>query len=1510
MQAIHIGSNAISRTMWKEASSGTLPAVTAYIVSYSDTWTGEKQKAIWNDKMYEDGLVTDKKTSPNAGATKLDNEAIDYKSHDAKVRSNGMNATNKTDLDSVFTKVDQETKQYIVGPFKMTYNDCVYGNVAFGGISEIVVVGYNKSGDVMNSNMSFKISLENGATGSYSSPITPKYFTPNTSETDRGVDRTEQYYPASGQNFQILLDDPNGNVTDENKKIVSISVKVNFKYMLANGEYSKLNGVRYGIHVSEEHVSNGTDHKHVKDKIYTCNNKPINSHKDKWVHVKHSMEEDCPAGCHWECTSSCKHIHNIHCSYYNTYYTCTDCTKVNDKIQKVADGQTIMVADADRTIYEESITLSSKISIGIDLGGYVWVDGLVGKESNFDGLNNTSKDDIPIQNIRVILYNSKNQKMGETKTDDEGYYLFTDVEAMEKYYVAFEYNGQLYVPTTYMSDKNKWQNTSKATEKAADRDALDNRFAEIGASPHNYKRANGSYNRAYSQYELMGFKLNEKGEYIYNELEHYIDGFYEVKDGNIIATNKINRAKASSGDSQKVNFINDCKILAYTKSQKATSYDLYPTYDRFIINKTEKHNYTTGKQAREAKFSQNSVSFGGKKYVALYPSTFFIDLGLVRRTEVDLALRKDILYAVTKINSKTEIYQYDKRANNDNYWLIEYRMRDPKYYGGMYVNGIYKSDYEYRGENTNGGNNLEVYVTYKITVRNSSVDTLGKITEIVDYYNNKDYEYQPKLSWAMYKTESSNDNKEISLNKSDYYNMIDSKDLSKIPNAKTITSSDKSKSNVQQDIANKMDAIYITGLENKKLAVGEQAYIYLTFKVYTDNKGNINLDEGNEFKMNYAEINGYATYYTGNIDLPNGVTKTKENPAGLIDINSTPGNLSLSDISGDNYEKNFENDTDRAKGIQIKKDDTAVRKISGTVWEDQRTVTVDGAVIGDGIRNIDEKGEYSEIGIQGVTVQLFERLKDGKEYLWQTTTTNEHGEYTFSDFIPGDYIVRFKYGNNESTVLTTNNGGANNVSYNGQDFKSTVYQKDINTGKEITEETEEKYNIRAADTFGENVSDAKDIWENKTISVGRRVNNILQYENVVLQGRKTANKYLANGVKNKDAEVLASPYATDEINRTYIAELIQNTQMAAETGIIVIECEYDRQSTLGDSDEKASNGEQNYANGNHINGAYEIKNLDFGLTERPKAQLELNKKVTNVKIILANQNVLFDANDTVANLAWIRHQDYSLKDKKVDGKYHEYYNESKEDKKYNRYYYKTDIQDMINNTLYSGGKNGKNGLIQVTMDSELMHGATIQITYELEVTNVGEIDYTGKDFYYKATGAKEDDIVTTTANLLVDYVENNLQYRTEDNSDWQVVKAKVLLDTENVNKSLESVINQYNTILVTNKINDVLKPGKSAKKELVLTQTITSQNTRDNMTYQNTAEILQTSNSVGRRMAFSIVGNQKPTEKPTEVDSAQAERVVILPPFGQIYLYFGLGIVVLAVITGAVVFIKKKVLNK
>lgn len=1468
---------------YQKSGSGSLTNALAYIVTIDGTeWTLEKQLAMWQmvHLGLDGGIITRESSyhDDDYSGKGYEEEARNYNVFAGLSKNLTVTANNNT-----LTKIDQTTKQYTVGSFSVNYTNGTYGNVTFGGISDMYLIGYNEKGQQVKNIAINKFVINN-------KEVTPRYFSP---DSINYVDTDPQAYPDSGENFQVVFSDPNKGVTDNNQIICDVELYVEYKYMSATGQYVKYSGQRYGTGGKDGtfHDRTYNPHEDKDEYIYTCGS-PINSCAEhEHVVCSHRNTYNKPAHeydvspVH---TSACKHIHNVRCTGYWTYKKHTgDRVKYQLKTQK---QQGFSSMDGERELHKLDAK-TDKIKIRMDLGGYVWEDSLIGKESKYDGLNNTTEDKA-IQNIRVILYDKNNNKIAEKRTDSDGCYLFTNLDPMKKYYVAFEYNGQLYIPTTYKKEGANWKNTSKATEISSNRTKFDNMFAEIGAYPNNYKRSNGKYNKAYSQYELMGFKLDANGKYYYDKSQHYIDTFYTIdKNGNIIEGKKINPAQVSSGDAQKVNFVNDCKIVAYTQAQQnKLNPDLYPAKNQFVINKTEKQKYTTGKQARATKFSTNAVKYNGKTYEPLYPDQFFIDLGLVRRNEVDLALRKDILYATTKINSKTEIYQYDKRANNDEYWLIEYRMRNyADYYGGMYVNGIYQSDYRYRGARTNGGSDLEAYVTYKITVRNSSIDVLGQITEIVDYYD-KDYTYMPKLSWAMYKDNEKDDNTKIALKKEDYYNMIANNDLSKIPNKRNITTKTSSKYGTKSDIAKQMNVIYISGLENKKLAVGEQAYIYLTFKVNKDGSNPITLDKNNEFKMNYAEINGYKTYYTGNIDLPNGVKKTSNNAAGLIDINSTPGNLKLSDITGNKYEKNFENDTDRAKGIQIKIDDNSQRQISGTVWEDQRTEEVSGATVGDGVR------QDNEIKIQGVTVQLVEKLSNGKEFLWQTTTTKADGTYTFSKFIPGNYIVRFMYGHNNDTVLTTSNGGKNNVSYNGQDFKSTIYQKNLKNQKEISGYEEEYYNIKKADSFGANLSDAKDIWENKVVSIGQQVNNLptAKYQDVTLQGRVTVNKYLTTKVTNHNAEILASPYATTK-NNTNIKELQKNTQMVAETAIIVIEGEYDRQTSTGDTNKDKHNYD------------YKLQNLDFGLTERPKAQLELNKQVTNVKITLANGNVLFDANDAVANLAWIKHKDYGLMSKMKNGKYEEYYNK-KVNEKYNRYSYKTDLQNLINNTLYRGGKNG---LIQVTMDSELMHGATIQISYKLTVKNVGETDYTGRYFYYKATVKPDTSkITTTTATLLVDYVPNNLQYRAEDNNGWTVVKAQDLITTGNINGSIEAAVNKYNTILVTDKMNKALKPGETVTKELVLTQTITSQNTQDNMTYGNIAEILQTSNTVGRRMAFSIVGNQDPTKAPTEVDSSKAEEVVILPPFGQMYLYFGLGIAVLAVVAGAVIVIKKKVLKK
>ena len=72
--------------------------------------------------------------------------------------------------------------------------------------------------------------------------------------------------------------------------------------------------------------------------------------------------------------------------------------------------------------------------------------------------------------------------INSTLTDEEGYYQFNGLDPMKKYYVQFEYDGQVYLPTEYSRptyNTNEWDQSSKSTERTAERNDFDNRFKEI-----------------------------------------------------------------------------------------------------------------------------------------------------------------------------------------------------------------------------------------------------------------------------------------------------------------------------------------------------------------------------------------------------------------------------------------------------------------------------------------------------------------------------------------------------------------------------------------------------------------------------------------------------------------------------------------------------------------------------------------------------------------------------------------------------------------------------------------------------------------------------------------------------------------------------------------------------------------------------------------------------------------------------------------------------------------------
>ena len=1246
------------------------------------------------------------------------------------------------------------------------------------------------------------------------------------------------------------------------------------------------------------------------------------------------------------------------------------------------------------------------INLTFELGGRVWVDGTVGKENDYDGLFN-KQTDTPMSNVKVSLYqvsgldgNQSGKFIAATTTDDNGEYLFQNQNAMYQYYVKFTYNGQYYQPTVYNVNRqdSNWDNTSKGLDILTERDTFNASFREIGSAPKNTVTTN---------------KPSEM--HTREELE---------KSGKIDKFGNINGQVDDQGERKSDDeYVNQSMMNAYT-CNGTTKKDLYPGFQVFV---TEDFLNAKSNTAQILKF------VAAQKIETLYKNPdvmHHINLGLVLREQLDLALRKDVYKATLEINGKTQVYKYNKRENletdaaGNSYWEIKTRISDG-YYSYDYSRELYREDYDYKVNNYQIVDNattlenlglsedseLKVYVTYKFTMRNRSENIAAAVTEVVDYYD-ADYTYVQDRSYL-----GDNDGNKIGnvyLKDASRYGVETQTTIAGYKNL--YITGDQSYSNAANDTVTS-NMFPLSDPDSNK-----DVYFYVTFMVNKDAARNILLDEDAASgtakgvgKENIAEINGYKSYYGQKAKAPNTDNSQTQQEyktgdiAGIADCNSTPGNLNPTDVPKDGVIKyeNFENDTDKAPNIRIILNRDNLRTVEGTVFEDTRNVDEQNARVGDGLKD-------NETGINGVRVQLVElrQGKDGKtyEYIWKevlsgntdsTTpiinnsglvpnytidTANADGKYKFTSFAPGDYIVRFIYGSGESTVLGTtytnyNNGneeenpvtnlyasqegykkktegsgysassaniGLNKNSYNGQDYKSTSYQVGVNNGSGAYTNNKTgsyQYNFREADKG--QYSDAKDIMnkDDNVVNVAPNADYLVNCNNA----RKNVEAYSNGDMTNHLAEILASYESIPEYNGTkYTAEemknllneFMKNTYMIAESGKIDVNFEYNRNGEEPGVTNTSGTGHDNIGKENYqMAGYYVLKDLDLGLVQRPKAQLKVTKQITNVKLTLANNSTLFDASARATNVLWINHVAHGQDTE----------NEYSTNKNYNN-------SLMLNPVVRQNSTN--KGKVQLTMDEELMHGSTLQITYAITVANVGEVDYNEEQFYYTGKVADTSTIVKTDPRVLVDYVgtqvhdynsnddntatRNNLQFNKAQNPDWNTISSADLLNNGLLNTRLTDNVNKYTDghIITTtaaskglipviadqsnvkdkiakafkddpmNVLNTVNSTQSVSGVQLILTQMITQDSSSDDRVYNNMTELVTTQNTVGRKMSYSVVGNQDPTMEPREIDADDSQEVVILPPFGNTHLFYVLGgaiaLILIAGITITLVVLKKR----
>lgn len=1217
----------------------------------------------------------------------------------------------------------------------------------------------------------------------------------------------------------------------------------------------------------------------------------------------------------------------------------------------------------------------------ISIGGNVWEDAKTGKASLGDGINSTTNNvDKKLENIKVSLY-TEDMKLAElmpddsvtniynrinpTLTDANGNYKFEGVcvDESKKYYVVFEYDGQVYMPTEYLakgisgdtiqnynsveemlgeltnigtgrdngnsgstggkntgtgtntgSGKNtqtntewfeKWKANSKASELETNtgkntiegRQTFNNRFAEIGASPKNYISKNTLgistylveeegiyYNKSYTRLELMGYTLKKTSKgvaYVQDKIQ-LVDGYKYNKygtldyDDNGAITNewsegliskkikefivanghypneaeKVRIYRSIVGDMNddeawnKLQFIEDCKMSALTKSPFNSGIEYYPT--------------------------DKNATFGTDLL------TNYVNLGLWRRQEFNAQLTKDVVEVTTTntkngnsdktvFNGKTYaldsikdyMNDYTNAINNSGKINLAKQYADSQ--RGIYINRLNAQYYynKYYDRPIMSQTDLNVEIKYRITIYNLSQSLETQIIEVVDYYDDSLF-----LKSAVVNT----DGKNISNDKS-----------SAKPESKYGPVTEKSFAGFNK--------AYIR-LQNKQLATGEAITIDLTYEVkrmaLQGFQGYVNIGE----KTNIAEINGYKTYYSENTSTPNRhgeIIGNNTTVAGLIDVNSTPGNLeTIEEIT--NGVINFEDDSDKTTATLTITDDgddptppdpntpiDSTNTISGCVWEDNNK---------NGIRDSGEEKEK----IAGVKVALckkYERndstqqaagdeklgwIKEyndkryNKEYIYKSVadeyTTGEDGKYSFEVKESGDYYVLFGYGLDDATVLTNDEDnetykvlverrGKNEKSYNGQDYKSTIFQAGFENGYDI-ENVDYDKSLNEA-----HVSKAIDDWD--------RVKEVNKYSKIQT---------------NHIAEVLASPtkvptylgeqYGSDLMGRL-VDELTTNTWKIAKTQKIKIE------------------GRR---------GGEKIENVDLGLVERPITQLQITNNVENVKVTLSDGSIVFDATQT------------------AEAKGNE-------------------IKNVIWKSNRSTTKGITGGFIQLYLDKELMYGATIQITYKMQINKLNDyVEYEGLEYYAKGRTNSENK-VESKAKKLVCYIPNKMQFNKTQSGDWnsitdinEIIPAEEK-DGENINNNLvnyrlkDTISSQSNTIskIEADNINNKYSNKGYLDNEylnnnmLTISQLITKEGAQGG--YECKVEIVELENAVGRRMKTSIVGNFNPANDPVENDEAKAENVAVMPPFGigQVF-YYVLTIVIAGMLVVGIIFIKKKVLVK
>ncbi len=820
----------------------------------------------------------------------------------------------------------------------------------------------------------------------------------------------------------------------------------------------------------------------------------------------------------------------------------------------------------------------------IKLSGTVWEDMISGKTSERDyvysqGDSDENNPDRKVANVTVKLLDrngnpvpfktketfnendsvNRGTTVDEILTDADGNYLMIDVliDELTNYYIQFTYNGMSYepVPLTDLTPSNP--NSSKAAENEAERAEFNRKYSEI-----THSGTTGP----------VGESRDDGGSKTY-DLNYDTDQYYEDENGNIIGQNK---STLNYGPNS---------VYGYDEQK----FPVNMTDEQYIMHATTKDAYQSQGQSGYLADDFDTIDNIRKTEKEEIP---YINLGIMEREQPDLSLVEDIETVKVTLNGYEHTYNYNQRFENQSQYGDGFNVAvkfGNEYGSAEYTQPIYSSDVVYNAQPGNEGK-LEVYVRYKIALRNEATNLYTKVNNVIVMYDNR------------YTIDSIQDD---SGNTS--YNYTDGGAVG-----------DYNKATIEE--------------VNQNLEPQTVKYIYVTYKL---NNSAINavLDNNEEFENNpldaVAEIGSYSTYSDSGFSV---------HYAG-VDKDSRPGSAEPTDRT------TFEDDTDSAPAFKLELKEGRV--ISGTVWEDEAIADLldlenGGTEVTDPITGETKKvkerignGEYeqgTENTVGNVTVDLIvlsydansdvdlanasilgEAGTEGTEpkeseiaNLYQqgtsatdtvvelaSKTTGNDGHYEFSGVIPGKYLLRFTYGNN--SVIYNPDGTENRVIDDVDKYKSTIYRGN-RPENESTAAGDTDWWYRS-ETSGENAAR----WSDARDEIGIDGNG--KYD--LLKDRLGLEReyYYGNtdpNVLNDDAiKAIEARSRGFEIKEDYDVNLDNMSKFGEELKFV-------------------------------------FDNMDFGIIRRPIQNLKVEKQISHVKVTLANGQVLIDGDPRVDEIEHLR----------------------------------------------------------------------------------------------------------------------------------------------------------------------------------------------------------------------------------------------------------------------------------